>query len=429
MRQLAICIPTYNQPEMIREMFIRCIGMYNESGIDVYIYDSSPDNETESIVSEYQADYKNIYYSHLPADTHSNLKVLGAYQEIIGMNRYAYLWLCPDYIQLTRQGMECVLEHCREGFDICVLNYRDVEHIGEKRYKDINIFFQDCAWHMSSYMATVIRLPAFADMDWEKLYEKYTVPGKIAHSHVALYFEQLAKVPEARAVHIPITSEHIRVSPYRKESLWKRDVFAIWCDNWPEMIHALPERYRYKEEVIKKLGVNTGIFAWENFVKLRNENIYDMDVFHKYRKEWKHLTNVPGVILWVLAVMPVNLAALLKPPGLKYKFMSKRIRKFCADHNKIFVYGCGFIAKKISTLLEQLQIKPCGYVVSDRSGEKQSFQGLPVIEYKELPHPDSNPEVGIIMALNKVNTVQVMKNKQGLDRYDIFYVYKYEDTL
>lgn len=427
MKQLAICIPTYNQPEMIQEMLIRCLGMYTEAGIDIYIYDSSPGSETDSIISEYQVDYQNIYYSHLPADTHSNLKVLGAYQEIIEMKKYAYLWLCPDYIQLTRQGMECVLDHCRTGFDICVLNYRDVEHIGEKRYTDIDMFFLDCAWHMTSYMATIIRLASFDDVEWEKLYERYTIPKRITHSHVALYFEQLAKMSEVKAVHIPVSSVHIRISPYRKESLWKNDVFLIWCDYWPDMIRALPERYQHKEEVIKKLGVNTGILAWNNFIELRRENIYDIGIFYKYRKEWKNLTNVPCGFLWGLAAIPAKTAILLRRPNLKRRLLIRRLQRFCTEHKTLFIYGCGFMAQKTSSLLKELQVRPCGYVVTDRSGEKQKFHGLPVSECGELPYPNS--EVGIIMALNKENTVQVMKERKGLDRYEIFFIHRYEDVL
>lgn len=429
MKQLAICVPTYNQPEMIREMIVRCLGMYEEAGIDVYIYDSSPDNKTESIVSQSQTNAQNIYYSHLPPDTHSNRKVLRAYREILGMEKYAYLWLCPDYIQLTRQGMKCVLERCREGFDICVLNYRDVEHIGEKRYTDINSFFLDCAWHMTSYMATVIRLSAFADVEWEKLYERYTIPGRIAHSHVALYFEQLAKMQKIRAVHVPFTPLYIRISPYRKESLWKKDVFPIWCEYWPDMIHALPKRYQYKEEVIKKLGVNTGILSWKNFKALRREHIYDLDVFNTYRDKWKKLTNVPRGFLWILAVMPPKMVVILKRPSLKRRILDRRLRRFCEEHKNLFIYGCGFMAQKTSSLLKELQRKPCAYVVSDCSSEKQSFHGFPVIGYEELPSADSNPEIGIIMALNKVNAAAVIKEKQGLDRYHIFYMHRYEDVL
>ena len=72
---------------------------------------------------------------------------------------------------MTAKGIECVLNYCAKGFDICVLNYRDVEKIGEKYYTDINKFFLDCAWHMSSYMATIIRLDLFSSIDWNIFYK------------------------------------------------------------------------------------------------------------------------------------------------------------------------------------------------------------------------------------------------------------------
>lgn len=427
MKQLAICVPTYNQPGMIEEMFIRCIDVYSEAGIDIFIYDSSPCTETESIVYRYKAEHENIYYRHFPADIHSNRKVLEAYQEIIGMKRYAYLWLCPDYIQLTKQGTERILQHCREGFDICVLNYRDVEHIGEKSYTDMNAFFLDCAWHMSSYMATIICLPSFEEVQWEKFYERYTIPGRISHSHVALYFEQLAKLAKAKAVHIPVSSVELRVSPYREASMWKKEAFTIWCEDWPNMIYALPDRYQYKDEVVKKLGVNTGILGWNNFVAMRREGIYDNGIYHRYQQKWKKLTNVPGAFLWMLAVMPAKMVGVFEGQKLKKDLLNRRLRRFGAKHPEIFIYGCGFMAKRTSAALDQLHVHYRGYVVSDCSSEKQSFNGLPVIECGNLPRP--NPEMGIIMALSKENTFQVMKEKHEFGCYAIFYMYQYEDVL
>lgn len=427
MKQLAICIPTYNQPEMIREMFIRCLDFYNEFGIDLYIFDSSPDMETETVIGQYKEKYKNIFYKHLSSDIHSNMKVLKAYQEIIGMGEYAYLWLCPDYIQLTREGAICVLDHCSEGFDICVLNYRDVEHLGEKIYTDINTFFLDCAWHMSSYMATIIRISSFANIEWDKFYEKYTTPKRVNHSHVAFYFEQLAKLSQVKAVHIPLSSAHIRISTYRKESFWKKDVFPIWCEYWPDMIDALPDRYQYKKEVVKKLGVNTGILGWENFKALRKEKIYTKEVYQRYKKEWKSLTNVPGGLLWMLAVLPAGTVSLLKRPSLKQMALKSRLRRFCSGNRSIVIYGCGFIAEKTSILLDELHMNYQGYVVSDCSNEKRSFHGRPVIEYGELLK--KGLDVGVIMALNKENALQVIKEKQQLQSYKVFYMYKYEEVL
>lgn len=427
MKQLAICIPTYNQPEMIREMSIRCLDIYKENNIDIYIYDSSPGSETERIVLEYKVNYNNISYAHLPSDIHSNTKVLNAYKEIIGEGKYEYLWLCPDYIQLTAEGVKCIMQHCRSGFDVCVLNYRDVEHIGEKRYEDIDVFFRECAWHMSSYMATIIRISSFADVDWEKFFQRYTIPERINHSHVAFYLEQLAKLPDARAVHVPISSEHMRVSTYRKESMWKKEMFAVWAEYWPETIRALPEQYRHKDEVIRKLGINTGIFGWTNFVALRREQIYGREVYQKYRNEWKNLTNIPAVFLWILAILPAEMVVLLKKPSFKRRFMNAHLRRFCARNENIVIYGCGFVAEKTSVILDELHIKYQGYIVSDSNNEKQCFHGLPVIECSELVQ--RNRDVGVIMALNKENAIQVIKERPGLQLYKVFYMYKYEEVL
>lgn len=427
MNQLAICVPTYHQPKRIQEMMVRCIKIYELLNVDVYFYDSSSDTKTELIILKNQKKYSNIYYRHFPEYTHSNIKVLEAYKEIISMKKYQYFWLCPDYIQLTAKGIECVLNYCAKGFDICVLNYRDVEKIGEKYYTDINKFFLDCAWHMSSYMATIIRLDLFSSIDWNIFYKQYTTPERINHSHVALYFEQLAKLKKVKAVHVPISSVHMSVSSYREDSLWRRDAFSIWCDYWPAMIKALPEQYLNKDKVIKKLGVNTGIFSWSSFVELKKEKIYTYAVYKKYKRQWKRITNVPRIGLWGLAILPLQTIERLKFPSFKRWLMCFRLGVFVRRHKHIYIYGCGFMAKKTSVLLDKLHVNYLGYIVSDCSSEKRSFHYHPVIEYGELPRTDT--AVGIIMALSKENTFQVIKEKKGLKNNELFYMFPYEKVL
>ena len=39
--RLAICIPTYNNSEIVEELLIRCGDIYKRKSFDVYIYDSS----------------------------------------------------------------------------------------------------------------------------------------------------------------------------------------------------------------------------------------------------------------------------------------------------------------------------------------------------------------------------------------------------
>lgn len=426
MSKLVICVPTYNRADMIEEMLIRCAEIYQKQDVDIYFFDSSSDERTEKIVLRYQVEYRNVYYRKFSADTHSNIKVLEIYKEMFGTMEYEYLWLCPDYIQLTSLGLEFVLYQCGQDLDVCVLNYRDVEHIGMKLYKDVDTFFLDCAWHMSSYMATIIRLSSFSDIDWGKFYQRYAVPKRVNFSHLALYFEQLAKLPEVKAAHVPVSASHIRVSSYRENSFWKKKVFYTWCSCWPDTVRALPECYHNKNEVILKQGINSKILSWNNFLSLRKEKIYDINIYQKYRTEWKNLTDVSGIRLFILALLP---SWMMKGSiyNLKREKLKHRLRKFCKESSDIYIYGCGYVSRMTTMLLNELNIQFSGYVVSEPSSEKKIFNGLEVISCREFL--EKRTDAGIIFALKKEHVDQVISENQQLKLYRGFFMSPYVNDM
>lgn len=426
MCKLAICVPTYNRADMIEEMLIRCIEIYQNKGVDIYFFDSSSDERTETVVLRYKEKYHNVYYRKYPEDLHSNRKVLEIYKELLETAGYEYLWLCPDYIQLTSPGLELVLRQCEQELDVCVFNYRDVEQIGMKTYQDVNTLFLDCAWHMSSYMATMIRSASFKDIEWEKFYEKYTVPKRINFSHLALYFEQLAKLPAVKAAHVPVPVSHIRVSSYRENSFWKKEVFYTWCTCWPDTIKALPECYHSKSKVIFKQGINSKILSWNNFLSLRREKIYDIHVYQEYCREWKNLTDVPGAKLLLLAVLP-SWAIKGSRYNLKRERLKSRLRKFCKKSPGIYIYGCGYVSRMTTVLLNELHIKLEGYVVSDPSGEKKIFNGLKVISCSEFL--EKGTDASIVFALKKEHVDQVIHENRQLKLYPSFFMYPYINDM
>ena len=70
----AIYIPTYNRPQAVNELFVRYGDVYKTYGYDIYIVDSSPDNDTYVMIKEY-INGNNVFYKRVSADIHSNLKV------------------------------------------------------------------------------------------------------------------------------------------------------------------------------------------------------------------------------------------------------------------------------------------------------------------------------------------------------------------
>ena len=59
---IALCIPTYERCDVLKDFFITCAQYYIESGIDIYIYDSSISDDTRKLVLEWRKKYKAINY-------------------------------------------------------------------------------------------------------------------------------------------------------------------------------------------------------------------------------------------------------------------------------------------------------------------------------------------------------------------------------
>ena len=96
--KLAVCIPTYNRPEVIEEFIQTCARQYLQHQFDIFIYDSSEDIQTEEVVKEYKKQFSNLYYTKVAPEIHSNMKVYNIFREFGHSLKYDYLWVCSDSI-------------------------------------------------------------------------------------------------------------------------------------------------------------------------------------------------------------------------------------------------------------------------------------------------------------------------------------------
>ena len=79
--KLAICIPTYNRPEVIQELVEKIAPRYWQYGFDLYIYDSSENEQTEMVVQTWINKYTKLHYVKVDSKIHSNLKVYNIFKE------------------------------------------------------------------------------------------------------------------------------------------------------------------------------------------------------------------------------------------------------------------------------------------------------------------------------------------------------------
>ena len=283
---VALCIPTYNRPQIIQEFMEKHIGRYIKHGFEIFVYDSSESPDTEVIVRKAMEHCDMLHFIKIDSAMHSNMKMYHIFKEFGSKQEYDYLWICGDAVSWSERVLESVNSCIDQGYDMIIPNHHDVEKLGDKIYADKNRFFLDCAWQMTLYGATIVRVPTvLTDVDWPYLIEKYAVPDSINLSHVAFYFEKISVMEKWKAIHLSFAESDIIVSPLKKASGWKQETFYVWCHCWPTMINRLPGCYKNKnkKKVIRKNGVNSMILSYSNLKTLRAENIFNSSVYRQYK--------------------------------------------------------------------------------------------------------------------------------------------------
>ena len=407
-KKLAMCIPTYNRPEVVKEFIEITAPIYIQQGIDIYIYDSSEGKETELIVYKFSSQCKGLYYVKTDSRQHPNLKVYNIFREFGGSLMYEYLWICSDSLRWSQSVLESINNYMEREYDIIIPNYRDVEKIGIREYVDKDSLFLDCAWHMTLFGATILKTSSMLEgVDWEKLVIKYMVPECINHSHVAFYFDKLSKMENNwKAIHFPVFKEDLMDSCLKKTAGWRKNTFYVWCHCWPTMINKLPECYnKNKEKVIKKHGINSNILSYSSLKDLRKEKILDILLFIYYFREWKKLTDVcPIKIFFLSLVNPIilNMWEKHKEWILKYK-----IKRFCMNYRKVYIYGAGNIAVKYTKYLTNMNIEFIAFLVSESTNVSRILENHKVSSFKKDILNDKN--TGILLALNYDNSKEVLE--------------------
>lgn len=415
MGELVICVPTYNRPDVIQELMVKSLSMYQEYGIDVYIYDSSESGETEKIVEKNRSVYPNLSYIRVDFSVHSNIKVYNIFRHFQHIASYKYIWICSDFniIRWSKTVITAVCEELNKGYDMIVVNYRDVENLGTRVYDDKNDFFTDCAWHMTSYGATIIKMKTVLEnVDWEYMIARYTIPERINFSHVSLYFEQLSRMTSFKALHMSVEFNQLVPLALKQISGWRDQTFFVWCYCWPNAVNALPDCYQNKKAVIKKHNVNSKVLSLDNIVELRGKNIYSFEVYKEYKKGWKNLTNINRIVLFFIAMIPYDCLVYFTKRAKNHRKKERIIKKIHAKFCDIYIYGCGKIGSNFADYFDDMGVNYKGFLVSDMQGEKKVVKEHTTQEYS--PDLLNDRHVAILLALGKKNTEEVLLSNPEL---------------
>jgi len=81
--KIAYCILTYNHSETLLKASMHYFEMFEKYGIDIYVYDSSTDSKTKSLVSAWQLKgLQNLYYvncNHIKSGDEKYYQIIKGY--------------------------------------------------------------------------------------------------------------------------------------------------------------------------------------------------------------------------------------------------------------------------------------------------------------------------------------------------------------
>lgn len=411
MKEIAICIPTYNRAKMLKETCLQIQSIARKDIFDIYIYDSSEGKDSKEELKEILHN-ENFFYKKLSETTHSSRKLYDIFQNEKMQNQYEYLWILPDYLFFSEHIINTIIKKLKENWDMLMLDIFDPEKKGDKQYFDPNRIFSEYAWSMTQFGSMILNcLTVLKTANWGYLEDKYLNEESCNFSHVALYFERMLQIPDLQFFHLSVEREEIFVSKYRKsQSEYFNDYLKIWGYRWYETIHKLPENYTNKDEAIKKICIYTGNLGNENVAELILRGILNRKSFKDYKDRWHVISTVPSYKVWIIMRMPRFFVDLVAEHGSVKRGIEKIIlmnciRKFSGRYKKIYLYGAGTIAERTADFLDKNGILFEAFVVTALKENKKTLKGHDVIEISQI---NASSDCGIILALNKANRKQVI---------------------
>lgn len=400
--RLIVCIPTFMKEEFIEEIIREEADLYQKLDINLYIADSSPDDNTEMIFKKYEKKYSILHYKRFPVDMPSNEKVYKIYQMSENEIKCDYIWIRSDALRYSKFIIYTLVEKfLRMQFDIIVINYMGYGDRGVRVIRDRQFLFEEYAWAMTLYGAVILNVrTVLSKTNWNDVESRYLQPHCINFSHVCLFFEKIEYLKKFSALVMDVTFEMVWGVP--KKSSWYNMWFEMLFDVWPSAISEISSTYQNKLKVIKSHFDKLFLFNYKLLKNLIDDHVLTFDIYKKYEDEFSEYLNIP-LETFCKMLLGCELSELEK-----FSIMPEYIflKEFLNKYSKFIIYGAGEKAEKYAEFLRLNNMEFEAFLVSDDnhiSSEKK--MGHPVYIASEYIFPS---DAGIIMGLNLKNQKEVL---------------------
>jgi len=307
-RQIACCIPTYNHPQVMKETLKACACVYQGKGVDIYIYDSSTDEETKNVVESFVLEgFKNLYYIGLDPSVGFDEKLIMIFSGYGLRYNYQYIWPVKDRSYVEEITVQAVLEETVKGYDAIFLTAGQGdsfnETVSEKVYLQKETFYADWGWLATSLDVTLFHVEdLLKGIDWYGFRDRYFFGGENLFDHFTVLFHGLAQKEHVSIGVISGKAAEIH-SVDIGNSMSIKDIFKIWGRLWIQINHALPACYeKYKAATVyRAANLSWLLGSHTHLVKLKQQGILTEQVYEEIKDRWEQLSCVPTEELRMIA--------------------------------------------------------------------------------------------------------------------------------
>ncbi len=300
--KLACCFLTHNHPAVVREVLDACCRLYDEKGIDIYIYDSSKSSQTEEIVRNIIANgAENLYYVDMRFTRTGDEKVVRMLQGYGFQKHYDYIWNSKDRCYFVGDALNRIVEAAeRNEYDVIMAVDEETRWEMfwpplQDEYEDAALFYSHYGQLATNWECLMRKTETMVDpLDMEFFQMQYGLGADNPFNQGVSLFARLAELDRCK-IKIVRSVYDDKMYCTQVGSGWIAHCFEVWIDKWIAANFSLPSVYDpYKMAIIKSQTAQMGLFgSTDTFLILKENGILTYDIYKKYLQEWPLLTDLP----------------------------------------------------------------------------------------------------------------------------------------
>lgn len=364
-------MPTYNRADDIQIFLKNETPFLHKFDIDICIFDSSENEETREVCSQYQKDGCAIKYFRMDSKTSSNEKMFLIYQQM--QKEYQFIWISHDHTLFVEEAFAYIWNCLNEStpfFFIRTQCPQFFSYVTEDKCQ----FLHDSAWLLGRMGASIVNSDSFLkDVDWVKYTKKYLNNKCHNFAHIGFYFTRACEIDSFLPMTIEIPREYFYDTKRNNKLSWERESIRICTQCWGKVISSLPSQYINKRQVLQT--IDPYFLTKYKLIEFKKEGIYSLSVFIRY-------------CYWIYLVFPKSFWDALLISIMPYKKSLEREMKIlakCIDMNvkegfQICVYGAGKHAIECVSFLSTCGLHVNAILVTNKNGNPDEINGIKVYD-------------------------------------------------